>query len=370
MSSRPIFRPPEVEAMERLAVTERQRSDSRIAMFLDEAIITVRSGSGGGGIVSFRREKYIPRGGPDGGDGGRGASVYLRARSGLTTLNDVARRAIWKAPDGRPGRGNNKTGRSGKDIYIDVPVGTIVRHVLPDEPPGEGRVLGDLVADGDVILVARGGRGGRGNKSFATATYQAPREAEEGEPGAEKRIYLELKLLADVGLIGLPNAGKSTLLRMVSAATPKVADYPFTTLTPHLGIAAAGGYRSIVFADIPGLLEGAHRGVGLGTEFLRHVERTKVLVHLVSAEPLSVEEMERHYRTVEGELAGYSPALAAKPRIVAASKLDLVPAEERQQLAAGLASRIGTPVVPLSSVIGLGVKDLVVAVSRLLWPQG
>lgn len=335
-------------------------------MFLDESVITVRGGAGGKGAVSFRREKYVPRGGPDGGDGGRGGHVFLRARSGLTTLQDVSRKSLWRAQDGRPGRGNNKTGRDGLDLDIDVPPGTIAREILPDVPPREGRLLGDLVQDGDAIRVARGGKGGRGNKSFATATHQAPREAEDGEPSDEKRIYLELKLLADVGLIGLPNAGKSTLLRKVSAATPKVAAYPFTTLAPHLGIATTGGFGRIVFADIPGLIEGAHRGVGLGIEFLRHVERTKVLVHMVSAESLSPEIMERHFRTVENELAGHGAALAAKPRVVVASKIDLVAPHERAALVDALASRIGAPVLPLSAATGLGVRELIVVLAPLV----
>src|SRR5688572_22548566 len=238
-------------------------------MFLDEAVITVRSGSGGDGCVSFRREKYIPRGGPDGGDGGRGGSVILRADRNLGTLLDLSRKATYRADDGKKGGGNNRAGRNAPDLIVPVPVGTVVREALAERSPREGSLLGDLLEDGQELVVARGGKGGRGNKAFATPTRQVPREAEEGRPGDERKLYLELKLIADVGLVGLPNAGKSTLLSRLSRATPKIADYPFTTLTPNLGIAEVGDYRRIVIADIPGLIEGAHTGHGLGIEFLR-----------------------------------------------------------------------------------------------------
>jgi GTP-binding protein len=335
-------------------------------MFLDEAIITVRSGAGGDGCVSFRREKYIPRGGPDGGDGGHGGSVLLRACQGLSTLGDISRKPLWVAPDGSPGRGNNCRGRDGEDLTIDVPTGTLVRVVEPGRSPREGPLLGDLVKDRDELLAARGGRGGRGNKSFATATHQVPREREEGGAPEERSLYLELKLLADVGLVGLPNAGKSTLLSRVSAARPKIAAYPFTTLSPYLGLVETGEYRRFVFADIPGLIEGAHQGVGLGIDFLRHVERTRVLVHLVSVESLSLERMVEDYRAVEKELSCYARDLASKPRWVAASKVDLLEDHERERLTRELSRKLGVPVHPLSAVSGMGVQELVSGVMALL----
>jgi GTP-binding protein len=335
-------------------------------MFLDEAFITIRSGAGGDGCASFRREKYVPRGGPDGGDGGRGGSVRLRADRSLTTLLDISRKRLHRAGAGQNGSGNNRAGRNGRDLTLDLPVGTTVRKVIPGTPEREGPLLGDLLAHEETLLVARGGKGGRGNKAFATPTHQVPREAEEGGPGEEVRLYLELKLIADVGLIGLPNAGKSTLLSRLSRATPKIAPYPFTTLEPHLGIAEIGDYRRLVFADIPGLIAGAHQGHGLGIEFLRHVERTSVLVHLVSVEAATAERMAADYRTVEAELAAYSTALAAKPRLAVASKLDLFPAADHARLLAELAAELGIEVLPLSAVTGLGVEALLQAASRLL----
>ncbi len=335
-------------------------------MFLDEAIITVTSGEGGDGCASFRREKYIARGGPDGGNGGNGGSVFLEASRDLTTLSDLSAQSFYRAGEGKAGGGNNCTGKSAPDLVIAVPAGTLVREVLPDLPPREGRLLGELLVDGERLLVARGGKGGRGNKSFAHSTRQAPREFEDGQPGEERRLYLELKLLADVGLIGLPNAGKSTLLARVSAATPRIADYPFTTLKPNLGIADLGEFERLVIADIPGLIEGAHEGAGLGIEFLRHIERTSILVHLVSVEAGSVERMAADYRTVEGELESYSPKLATKRRLIAATKIDILPAEERAVLVAELARTLGREVLPLSGVTGEGVRDLLVSASRVL----
>ena len=335
-------------------------------MFLDEAIITVRSGSGGDGCVSFRREKYIPRGGPDGGDGGRGGSVILRADRNLGTLLDLSRKATYRGGDGGRGGGNNRSGRNASDLVVLVPVGTLVREALPDRPPREGHLLGDLLEDGQEIVVARGGKGGRGNKAFATPTRQAPREAEEGRPGEERKLYLELKLIADIGLVGLPNAGKSTLLSRLSRATPKIADYPFTTLTPNLGIAEVGDYRRIVIADIPGLIEGAHTGHGLGIEFLRHIERTSTIVHLVSVEAGSPERMASDYRTIEGELAAYGEALASKPRIVAATKLDTLTEDEGSSLVRSFSDAIGRPVLGISAATGRGLQDLLASAVRLL----
>jgi GTP-binding protein len=335
-------------------------------MLVDEATITVRSGSGGRGCVSFRREKYVPRGGPDGGTGGRGGSVFLEGDSSLSTLLDISRRSLYAAEDGRPGGGNNKSGRNGKDLTLRLPLGTVVREALETVPRARWPLLGELLKASEPLVVARGGRGGRGNASFATATYQAPREAEEGEPAEERKLYLELKLMADVGLVGLPNAGKSTLLSRISAATPKIAAYPFTTLEPHLGIVEAGDFRRLVFADVPGIIEGAHAGHGLGIEFLRHLERTRVLVHLVSVESLSVAAAAAAYRTVEAELYQHSRVLAEKPRLLAASKLDLLPPEEGERFAADLGRLLQVDVLPLSAVTGLGVKALVSAVLRLV----
>lgn len=333
-------------------------------MFVDEAVIQVRSGKGGNGCVSFRREKFIPKGGPDGGDGGRGGDVVLVATRQLTTLVEVSRRVHYFAPNGRPGQGQNKAGRQGEDLRVEVPVGTIVRVIEEGSDPREGPTLADLSEEGQEVVVARGGRGGRGNKAFATATHQVPRESEEGGPPVERKIYLELKLLADVGLVGLPNAGKSTLLARLSAARPKIADYPFTTLQPHLGIAEIDGLRRLVFADIPGLIEGAHRGQGLGIEFLRHVERTGYLAHLMSVESLEVETIVENYHTIEAELSRFSEVLAAKPRCRILSKCDLLPAEEAEELARKVGESLGHEVLCLSSATGAGVREFLEFVDR------
>jgi len=341
-------------------------------MFVDEAIITVRSGAGGNGCASFRREKYMPRGGPDGGHGGDGGSVFLEADENLTTLLDISRRRLYAAQSGRPGQGNTRAGRNSQDVVIRVPRGTLVREVLPDTDPREGRLMGDLVDHGERLLVARGGKGGRGNTAFATATNQIPRYAEDGERCEERKLYFELQLLADVGLVGLPNAGKSTLLARISAARPKVADYPFTTLCPHLGLVEVGSYQRLVFADLPGLIEGAHEGHGLGIEFLRHLERTRVLVHLVAAEPAcgaasleaGVAAVADDYRKIEAEILQYREVLARKQRLVVLSKVDLLPADERASLLAALSANLGREVLPLSSVIGEGVDALVASAAR------
>jgi GTP-binding protein len=335
-------------------------------MFVDEAIVLVSSGKGGNGCVSFRREKFAPRGGPDGGDGGRGGSVYLCANRDLTTLSALSSKPFYRAESGRDGGGNNCSGRGAEDLVIEVPVGTLTREILPDRPPREGRLRGELLSHSKRLLVARGGKGGRGNKAFASATNQVPRDAEDGVPGEQIRLYLELKLLADVGLIGLPNSGKSTLLSRISAATPKIADYPFTTLRPNLGIADLGNYKRIVVADIPGLIEGAHEGAGLGMEFLRHIERTSVLVQLVSIESATVERMVADYRTVESELAQYSAKLAGKPRIAVASKIDLLPAETQKELIEAFREALGCEILPLSAVSGQGLKDVLAGAVRLL----
>ncbi len=331
-------------------------------MFIDEATILVRSGDGGHGCISFRREKYIPKGGPDGGNGGRGGHVILRASRGLSTLLDLSRRRHYRAECGRPGGGNQRTGRRGGDLVVDVPLGTVVKE--RDAETGESVAFGDLLREGETLRVARGGKGGLGNKAFATSTHQVPRTATEGGPGEERRLDLELKLLADVGLIGLPNAGKSTFLARVSAATPKIAAYPFTTLHPNLGIAELDDYRRVVLADIPGLIEGAHAGHGLGIEFLRHVERTRVLVHLVAAETNDVDELAGNYRTIRHELASYSEELGRKPQLVALSKIDLIEESQRDALARELEARLAAPVATLSAVTGTGVRALLEAAAR------
>ena len=341
-------------------------------MFVDQAEIIVRSGAGGDGCISFRREKYVPRGGPDGGDGGRGGDVVLVADPQLSTLVDVSRQSLYAAEKGRQGTGSNCHGRSGNDLELHVPVGTIVRLL---EEEGEAIASDDddlppLVADlsnaGQTVVVARGGKGGRGNRRFAGPTRQAPRIAEDGGPSVERRLALELKLLADVGLIGLPNAGKSTLLSRISAANPKIANYPFTTLHPVLGIAELGDMRRLVFADIPGLIEGAHEGHGLGIDFLRHVERTRVLVHLVSAEAGSEDDLVANFHTIESELAGFNEELARKPRLVVLSKGDLMPLEEAENLARSLGEGIGIEVRLISSVTGTGLNAFLNAVDGLV----
>ncbi len=311
-------------------------------MFRDEARISVKAGDGGKGCLAFRREKYIPLGGPDGGDGGKGGDVVLQATASDNTLLSVARSPNYRAAPGQPGRGANQTGRSGKDLVILVPVGTIVR----DE---ETLIqLKDLAHDGDSVVVAKGGRGGRGNAAFKSALNQAPRQWEPGKVGEARRLLLELKLIADVGLVGLPNAGKSTFITAVSRATPKIADYPFTTLDPHPGIVELPGFRRFVLMDLPGLIEGASDGAGLGHRFLRHVERTRVLVHVVDLFPgEKAPAPEDAYRTIESELAAYSPVLASKPRIIVFNKADVDP--------------VGAPSRAAEAAKALGIRDYFIA---------
>jgi GTPase len=285
-------------------------------VFLDQATISVSAGHGGAGSISFRRESHVPFGGPDGGDGGKGGDVILRADRQLATLLDYRYRQEYRAPRGADGMGSNKTGASGDDLVLRLPPGTVVRDA------DTGELLGELLADGDALVVARGGRGGRGNTRFATATNQAPRRADDGGEGEERRIALELKLIADVGLVGEPNAGKSTFLAAVSAATPKIADYPFTTLTPNLGVVRLSGARSFVVADIPGIIEGAHEGKGLGFQFLRHIERTRTLALLIPADALEPQE---EYVRLLNELGEYSAELLDKPHCVVFTKADLLP---------------------------------------------
>jgi GTP-binding protein len=324
-------------------------------MFIDKARIRVRAGRGGDGCLSFRREKYVERGGPDGGNGGPGGDVWLTADPRRTTLHDLTFRPLFKAEDGGHGLGGNRTGRTGEDVDIRVPPGTLLY--------ADGALLHDLKSPGDRYRAAHGGRGGRGNASFKTAVNTAPRLSEKGAPGEAKELELELKLLADVGLVGLPNAGKSTLLARVSAAKPKIADYPFTTLTPNLGVVRAGD-RHFVMADIPGLIEGAHRGKGLGDEFLRHVERTRVLIHLVDVAGSDGATAAQNFRLLNRELASYSADLARKPQITVATKMDLTGADKA--LAAFRRTFKGRTIYPLSAATGRGVEDLLKAVAKAL----
>lgn len=314
--------------------------------FVDQVTISIQSGDGGGGCVSFRREKFVPHGGPDGGDGGDGGDVIFRADARLGTLLDLRYHQRYNAGRGERGRGKNQTGKRGDDVEIAVPPGTFVRDAET------GRVVIDLVSNGQREAILKGGRGGRGNARFATPTHQAPDRADPGQPGAELRLDLELKLIADVGLVGAPNAGKSTLLSRLSAARPKVADYPFTTLTPHLGIVRSGDFNSFVMADIPGLIEGAHVGKGLGFRFLRHVERTRVLLFMV--ESLS-ESPGQALHTLREELRLFNPALLEKPALVALTKVDLIPAAERPVNPFG----DGVPFLSISSATGEGLEELV-----------
>jgi GTP-binding protein len=323
-------------------------------MFIDRAVVRVVAGAGGSGASSFRREKFVPKGGPDGGDGGLGGSVFVRADPNLATLLDYRYHTAWKAERAQHGKGKNMTGKSGADVYLPVPPGTEVRDA------DTGELLGELLEPGQTLLVARGGRGGRGNQHFATPTHQAPREWEPGEVGVERNIELLLKLIADVGLLGEPNAGKSTLLTVISAARPKVADYPFTTLEPHLGVVGLSGHRSFVVADIPGIIEGAHAGKGLGLRFLQHVERTRMLAILVPADSA---DPQATYDLLRREAALYSPDLAAKPHVVVLTKADLLATGNRQP---DLRTDAGAPVLAISAVSRQGLPELLEVLWRTL----
>lgn len=324
-------------------------------MFIDRAEIFVRGGKGGPGCVSFRREKFIPKGGPDGGDGGHGGNVFIEADESVTTLLDFTGRHHWIAQNGQHGQGRNMSGRGGHDLVIRVPPGTLIYD------RDHGRLLKDLNGPAQRVLIAKGGRGGKGNKHFTSSRYQAPRFAQPGEEPEERWLRLELKLIADVGLVGLPNAGKSTLLSRLSRARPKIADYPFTTLEPQLGIVELHGYRRFVMADIPGLIEGAHEGVGLGDEFLRHIERTRILVHLVDVHPLEGQPSPAEaYEVVRNELRKYSEKLAAKPELLVANKIDLAADLEAVEQ---LSDELGREVLAISGVTGAGLE----ALSDRLW---
>jgi GTPase len=328
-------------------------------MFIDEVRIRVKAGDGGNGCLAFRREKYVPRGGPSGGDGGRGGDVEMVASEHHNTLLHFRFNPEHTAQRGRHGEGSNRSGREGTSIELPVPVGTIVYDAE------SGELLHDFTSAGDRFTVARGGRGGRGNQHFATSTHQAPTEHEPGFPGDERHLRLELKLLADVGLVGFPNAGKSTLISRISSARPKIADYPFTTLEPNLGVVSVDDFTFVV-ADIPGLIEGAHRGVGLGVQFLRHVERTRLLVHLVDVSEMSGREPAEDLRIVIEELAGFSPALAAKPMFVVATKMDAAQAPERVASLRAAATKRELPFYEISSATGQGIEELKIAMAQFL----
>jgi len=323
--------------------------------FVDEADIVVRSGKGGNGCVSFRREKYVPKGGPDGGDGGKGGDVYVRASGKLTTLYDFRLKRVYQAENGQPGAGKDKYGRDGRDLVIDLPVGT---QVSLRSSSGEQRLLTDLVTEGQSVLVAKGGRGGKGNTHFKSSTNRTPRFAQPGEPGEERSLHLELKLIADVGLIGLPNAGKSTFISAISAARPKIADYPFTTLTPQLGVIKDEAGNQLVLADIPGLIEGAHMGRGLGDTFLRHIARTRLLIHILSIEDVPAEDPWSGFDIVEQELYQYDPELEKKEQIRIINKIDLHDSEDLQRLQ-DKAEAEAMDVHFISALYGQGVEDLV-----------
>jgi GTPase len=326
-------------------------------MFVDRVTIEVQAGNGGDGCMSFRREKYVPRGGPDGGDGGDGGSIIMVAEPGVDTLSALAHRKQWRAARGGHGLGSQCHGRNAPDLVIKVPPGTVIMDA------DHGHVLKDLSTLGEQVVAARGGKGGKGNMRFKSATNQAPREHTRGEEGESRRLTHEMKVIADVGLVGKPNAGKSTLLSRVSRARPEIADYPFTTKIPHLGIVQLDMDRSLVIADIPGLIEGAHAGAGLGHEFLRHVERTRVLIHLVEPEPVDGTDPIENYRTIRSELDQYGHGLADRPEIVAVSKAELPSAAEVQ---AKLAEIVGGDVILFSSVTGQGLDRLLQAAHAAL----
>jgi GTP-binding protein len=323
--------------------------------FIDQATIVVKAGDGGKGAISFRREKFVPKGGPDGGSGGNGGSVVIRADRQLSTLLDFRYKRSYHAENGENGKSKNQDGKWGDAVVLRVPCGTLIKDARG------GEVIADLVDDGEEVTVARGGKGGRGNSHFATSTNQAPRIAEPGTAGEERELLFELKLLADVGLVGFPNAGKSTLISVISAAKPKIADYPFTTLTPNLGIVRVGEGKSFTVADIPGLIEGAHAGRGLGIQFLRHIERTKVLVFLIES---TSDDPKAEFNILLNELKLYNPALAKKSRIVALTKIDLLDARARKALKSISFGR-GIRTIPISAIAREHMSDLV----ELMWKQ-
>jgi GTP-binding protein len=331
--------------------------------FIDEAKIYVRAGDGGSGCVSFRREKYIPRGGPNGGDGGKGGDVVIRASRNHSTLLDLKFNQHHVAKRGGRGEGSNKTGKNSPDMEIVVPVGTLVK----DAETGE--ILADITTDGQKYIVAGGGEGGKGNARFATSTNRAPRYAQEGEKGEERWVELELKLLADVAIIGLPNAGKSTFISKVSAARPKIADFPFTTLKPNLGVVRYGNFKTFVIADIPGLVKGAHQGSGLGIKFLRHIERTTLLLHILDVSRDAHNSIWEDFKSINNELALFSPALIEKPQIVALNKIDLLVASKKVKKEVKIFRKHGIKLFPISAISGEGIDVLIKEIIKTLQMQ-
>ncbi|HEY6000477.1 MAG TPA: GTPase ObgE [bacterium] len=329
-------------------------------MFVDEVTITVQAGHGGRGCLSFRREKYVPMGGPDGGNGGKGADIVLEANPHVKTLIDFRYRPIHRGRHGEHGRGKNQSGAAAEDVVLPVPQGTIVRD------KGTGEVIADLTEPGQRLVVAKGGRGGLGNAAFVSATNQAPRKTQPGEPGEAFELILELQLLADVGIVGFPNAGKSTLIAAISAAKPKIADYPFTTLTPHLGVVRLEEGESFVVADVPGLIPGASRGAGLGTRFLRHLSRTRLLLHLVDLSPQAGRDPLEDWRAINDELDAYGGGLADKPQLLVANKADLPEAAENLERLRRFAARRRTTLHVISAATRQGLRELVYAIKQAL----
>jgi GTP-binding protein len=332
-------------------------------MFLDRVKFRVKAGNGGDGVTAFRREKFVPRGGPSGGDGGHGGNVWIESTEGLNTLLHLRYNPEHKAERGRHGEGSNRSGKEGADVIVKVPVGTQVFDAETNT------LLHDFTEDGQRFLAAKGGKGGWGNAHFATATRQAPKYHYTGRPGEEKELQLELKLIADVGLVGFPNAGKSTLISVISAAKPKIADYPFTTLEPNLGVVDMGDYRTFVVADIPGLIEGASEGAGLGDRFLRHVERTKLILHLVDVSSVSGRDPVSDYYIINRELRNYDRSLAERPQIVVATKMDSLDEPERLEALERQAQADGKAFFAISAVANQGISELVAAVSRRLMDE-
>jgi len=330
-------------------------------MFVDLVRVFLRAGKGGDGCVSFRREWGVPKGGPDGGRGGDGGSIFLEAEAGLSSLSWFRFHPINAARKGAPGEGSNRSGKKGEDLVLRVPVGTVVKQA------STGKVIFDFLQAGQRFLAARGGKGGRGNATYATPTHQTPREWQPGVPGEENELVLELKLIADVGLVGFPNVGKSTLISRISAAKPLIADYPFTTLSPYLGVVDVGTDRSFIVADIPGLIEGAHLGHGLGTRFLKHIERTKALVHIIDVSPYSGRDPVKDFRVVMDELGSYSSDLVKRPQILVANKIDLLNQDKKRlEAVKRLAARRKLPFFAISAMKKKGLKELVAAMARIL----
>ncbi len=330
-------------------------------MFIDEAKITVKAGDGGHGCIAFRREKFVPKGGPSGGDGGNGGSIYLVTSPHENTLLKFRFNHLFRADRGRHGEGSNKHGRTAEDLEITIPMGTAVY----DDQTGE--LLHDFTTAGERVLIAQGGRGGHGNAHFASSVNRAPQKAQDGRPGEEKILRLELKLLADVGLVGYPNVGKSTLISRISAARPKIADYPFTTLEPHLGVVSYDSDKSFVVADIPGLIEGAHLGHGLGTQFLKHIERTRLLLHMIDMSDMSEKDPVDEFHAIESEMEGHNPDLPRKPKIIVAAKMDAAVDKKVRKLERWC-KKNGLELIKISSVTGEGLEDLKHAVVRKLFP--